>query len=503
MAEEMILGFRVDRDGMSPCPGGASGSAVKDGRIYLCRRYDRPGGVDAEAFEKFAGRRERLNTRLWAVFGDDVRISLPREGGMHGGSWVEFYDCINQGDPVRPWSDGGAALSREELLMLVLDAADTLNHLHSHHIVHGGLTPQCIEPVRDRDGRLHSRLTGLDCAFFEDAVPGMWYADSAAYRSPEQGMGGGTVTAQSDLFSLGLILHEYLADAPPEADCLPPQLQQQVDMGAVVYPWQVLVTPLPDGSFGQLKISANITDPVLTALISDMLHPNASRRPAISEVSRRLRSRTLPIECKTWPGDGITINPDIAGKKVIGLRTCRVERKGQPELRGYEILEADGRRSFWKANGLVRLGIASVVEVVDDPWREDRIRWDEEKMRTMFACVRRGKGPGLYQVTDRAGNTRQCTIAQLKMLRFALPKGRGTSACEPIPLAQGAVSGDVWAEDRGRFRVGPAAAAAQGLMFDGPAELCGIRGYRFSDIHGIAHFINKTNCLLRKLLIPE
>lgn len=480
MAEQTILGFQVDMATLKACPGGSAGGAVRDGRSYRCRFFDRPAGLSQEEFSRFLSGRARLNERLKGIFGEDPRICLPVGAGMQESAWVEFYEDT-------PREEDGA-LSGEDWLKLVLDAAETLNHLHRHRIIHGGLSKTAIEPVRSADGRLSARLTGLEHAFFEMEGPGVFSTGETAYLSPELGARDRPVTIRSDVFSLGLLLHEALTGTLPQPDGTVPGAKE---------PWQVLAM----GKGVQLKISEAIADPVVVALISDMLHPTAARRPGLEEISRRLKTRRLPIESKTWPGDGITINPETAARSIIGLRKHLLEQPGDQKLRGYEVMEPDGRRWFRRASGLVQMGIASVVEATEDPWQADGIEWDAPKLHTLFSCVRRGARPGLYQVTDRAGNSRSCTAAQLKMLRFALEKDKVQQ--EPAPLELSGEQGSLWPEEQGRCRVDFTAAAAQGLMFDGPVELCGIRGYRFTDIHGRTHFVNKTNCLQRGILVPD
>lgn len=480
MAEQTILGFQVDMATLKSCPGGITGGAVRDGRPYRCRFFDIPAGVSREAFSAALASRIRLHERLRGIFGDDPRIRLPVGSGMHESTWVEFYEEAQTEEDI--------ALSGEDWLKLVLETAEILGHLHRHRIIHGGLCKAAVEPARSADGRLRVRLTGLEHAFFEMEGPGIFPGGERAYRSPELGARDRPVTVRTDVFSLGLLLHEALTGALPQPDT-PTQKAME--------PWQVL----PMGTGAQLCISEAIADPVVVALISDMLHPTAARRPDLEEISRRLKTRRLPIESKTWPGDGITINPDTAVRTVIGLRKRLLDQPNGQRLRGYEVMEADGRRRFCSAAGLVRLGVASVVEATEDPWPSDGIEWDAPKLHTMFSCVRRGPKPGLYQVIDRAGSSRSCTAAQMKMLRFALEKG--TMPPEPAPLALSGEQGSLWPEEQGLYRVDFTGAAAQGLMFDGPVLLCGIRGYRFTDIHGRNHFINKTNCLQRGILVPE
>lgn len=504
MAVENIHGYIADPATMTRSGRSMVGFATKNGTQYQFRSYSVPiqcsGGID-----NFGLQKERIYSQLRGIFGMDPHIRLPAECLIHNGRWYVFTEQADGDVYPENRADLVAEMSVPERIALIRETANTLMHLHRHNIVHGTLTCCNIMPVI-REGQLpSSQLTGLEDAFFGDTVPECESCELSHYAAPEQTYASSPVSVKADMFSLGLILHEFLAGCDPVPDFLPPELQHLSDKGGTIHPWQILTAANPDGSRPQLIVSPQIEDPCLIALISDMLHPDPTRRPKAESVSHRLNSRTLPIESKTWPGDGITINPEVARQRVIGLRKYEHFHRESPPEQLYEIIKSDGRRACLTSRQLIHLGIASIVEIVDMPWPGDHFRWDEEKLKTMFVCARRGSKPGLYQMTDRAGSSRQCTADQLKMLRFAVPtRGNSQANVQAVRPTKGVTPDGLWVEDdRLQLYVNPMTAASMGLLFDGPVELCGIRGYQFTDQGGNFRFISRTGCQLLNLLIPK
>ena len=105
-----------------------------------------------------------------------------------------------------------------EFLRLVRQIADGLNCIHNQGVLHLDLKPSNIMIV-EADRRMEAAILDLGLAYSSRARDASPTGDLPAtgtteYTSPEQGRGR-CVDQRSDLYSLGIVLYEILAGAPP------------------------------------------------------------------------------------------------------------------------------------------------------------------------------------------------------------------------------------------------------------------------------------------------
>jgi hypothetical protein len=132
------------------------------------------------------------------------------DAGRLGSSYFVATDYID-GESLRSVIEHAKAQGRLQVplravLTIAAGAATALHHAHERKsgdgapgIVHGNLTPTCV--IISRDGVVK---------LLDFGVPA---GGALAYRSPEQ-IRGEAVDARSDLFSLGVVLHELLTREP-------------------------------------------------------------------------------------------------------------------------------------------------------------------------------------------------------------------------------------------------------------------------------------------------
>jgi serine/threonine-protein kinase PpkA len=112
----------------------------------------------------------------------------------------------------------GPGMTRERALTVVRQIAQALSAIHSHGIVHRDVKPENV--MLRNDGSVALADFGIAKSMLQAESPDMTQTrhgdvvGTPYYMSPEQA-GGRTVTASTDLYSLGVMLFEMLAGQRP------------------------------------------------------------------------------------------------------------------------------------------------------------------------------------------------------------------------------------------------------------------------------------------------
>ncbi|MGK2958053.1 MAG: protein kinase domain-containing protein [Acidimicrobiales bacterium] len=137
---------------------------------------------------------------------------------------VSVYDTCSQdveaivmelieGQTLRQTLDIEKVLSPEIAIDIAIQVAEGLDHAHHQGLVHRDIKPGNI--LLDNHGQ--ALITDFGIAKAEshaDLTEVNQVVGTAKYLSPEQ-VGGGYVDTRSDLYSLGIVLHEMLCGQPP------------------------------------------------------------------------------------------------------------------------------------------------------------------------------------------------------------------------------------------------------------------------------------------------
>jgi eukaryotic-like serine/threonine-protein kinase len=142
-------------------------------------------------------------------------------GEYNGGSYLayEFASGISLRQEC-----AGRAVNPRRAVELAVHISDALAEGHAHGLLHGDIRPETILVTHKGSakvlefgmaawttgGRIRSRASSAPQSLGTDAV------SVVSYMSPEQALGGGT-DARTDIFSLGVVLHEMLAGRHPFA----------------------------------------------------------------------------------------------------------------------------------------------------------------------------------------------------------------------------------------------------------------------------------------------
>jgi serine/threonine-protein kinase len=142
-------------------------------------------------------------------------IPLLNAGETHG---LPYYTMpFVEGESLRARLERDSRMDVSEAIRLVCEIAGALDYAHRRGIVHRDIKP---ENILAHDG--HALVTdfgiarAISRAARKDVLTTAGIAlGTPAYMSPEQGSGDGEIDGRSDIYALGCLLFELLADRPP------------------------------------------------------------------------------------------------------------------------------------------------------------------------------------------------------------------------------------------------------------------------------------------------
>lgn len=163
-------------------------------------------GVDSGRFEREVAILRRLK---------HPGIVAVRDSGVADGCHYFAMDYV-EGDPLDR-AIAGSGLSVEGRLRLFVEICDAVAAAHVRGVIHRDLKPANIRV--DRDGRPHVLDFGLAKLTEGDGAKSMTedgqFLGSLPWASPEQVSGGGDMDVRSDVYSLGVVLHQMLTGEFP------------------------------------------------------------------------------------------------------------------------------------------------------------------------------------------------------------------------------------------------------------------------------------------------
>lgn len=158
-------------------------------------------------------------------------------GGLNHPNLVTIHDVGREGDVAYMAMELLEGTELRELMArgrvplpfaldVMAQAADGLAHAHEHGVVHRDIKPGNIMIVHDRIAKIMdfgiARVRASDVKTQTGAILG-----SPRYMSPEQ-VTGQPADRRSDIFSLGVVLHELAAGEPPFSAPTMTQLMHQI-----------------------------------------------------------------------------------------------------------------------------------------------------------------------------------------------------------------------------------------------------------------------------------
>jgi len=163
--------------------------------------------------------RFRRECELLATLNHPLIAKLFDAGTTDDGRPYVVMDCID-GVPLVEGLERDN-ISERERLRLMISLCETVQHAHLRGVLHGDLKPSNILLVRS-DDRYSVRVIDFGISEYLREDPefdnrGQCGTElgTPAYMSPEQHLGGGRVDLRSDLYSLGIVLHEAVCGSLP------------------------------------------------------------------------------------------------------------------------------------------------------------------------------------------------------------------------------------------------------------------------------------------------
>ncbi len=286
---ETLHGYAFDETQWK-CLGG-NGQCVaarKDSRDFFLKRLNKPKYPESSNFSGEFKKKKAAECETWLKRRKAIAEKLPGTGSGNTIKPVEYfregacyYEVTNMVNITNiPYTDIWKE-SRVDKARLMLTIAASLSDIHKAGIVHGDLDPGNILITRSAAGHLITKLIDFTDAFFENDPPesimskDAWWSPEVAMYSKAHGQEPnpfrGYIGTKTDVFSLGLIFHQYCTRGGnfPKHE-------------GVDYPWQVFMkndTLSPDEGI----------EPEFKELISAMLRQDWEERPGMEDVCKALR----------------------------------------------------------------------------------------------------------------------------------------------------------------------------------------------------------------------
>ncbi len=340
---------------------------------------------------------------------------------------------------VMPFIDGESLQDRldrehqlplDEALRLTTEVAEALALAHERGVVH-----RDIKPANIMLSAGHALVTDFGVAAAVDAAGGEKLTRTGivvgtpAYMSPEQSAGETAIDGRSDVYSLGCVLYEMLAGAPPFAGSTPQALLARHAMDPVPSIRTVRST-VPSGTERViLKAMAKVPADRFTSAAQFAAALKTSETLAAASVGRRRTSARFAAVGGVAAVAFVAVyalshssGPDPPEHFVPGVRRPLTSYQGwemgpswSPDgstIAYSHIVNASGEIA------LLSLGAAEPLILTHHPADNVNPRWSPDGSRIAFVSDR-GRGSDIYLIPATGGPERKLVETHIPILERA------------------------------------------------------------------------------------
>ena len=417
-----------------------------DGKCYFIKKYNTPVApkdngtmgpemmaIKKEKFDSFVDLRVRVNQAIRKLTSAEGNVIIPKEEFVDDIFYCEVSNYIEGTIKGDEYDEVLKKTPVEKKELLLRTAVAALILLHTNKIVHIDIKKDNVLLARKKDGDntiLISKIIDFDHSFFDGEVPSA-LGGTDDYFSPElhlchsvdTGSKEGkelrrklekNISVKTDIFSMGLVCHYYLAVEFPKIVNLTEKLQKRVAKGKKVYCCEAL------NAGCELRVSDKIKDNRYIEIISEMLLKDPDDRPSAEQVLMMMKGSGPVIEDTLWPEHKLQISKEKADKAgIIGVKKYESKKLGK----AYKVLWNDGKLEICDKNRVVELNICIKNEVIfPDPWPDHCIEFNMEKIKANYISGERSTSGEKKCYIFYDSNEHPYTLTRDKMILMNLAR---------------------------------------------------------------------------------
>lgn len=355
MMDEIIEGYCCQGEWKTAANGDYI-FAQKDGREFFLKRFQEPKypeeGLRSDfrdkkikRCEQFSQERRKIIVALQQVSQGNGNIMTPQEFFLNK---PYYYQASLKSTQQEATISQIVKLTEEKRMLLIKTLCMDLMKIHSVKIVHGDLKPENILISRSQNGELICKLIDFDDSYFSQKPPlpadtmgteEYWSPELAEYKVTEDTSLAFNITCQSDIFALGLILHEYCTGKMPDTHG-----------GGNAYEY------VYEG--GILTADKSIKSEKLRSLINSMLLYDPDKRPTSKQIVEQLtgmKKNYYIVDVESTQGGLALVN----GKPFLKVTQEDALKFSAEPSKGY-------RFAYWEYNGIRKEDPVIQIRAVED-----------------------------------------------------------------------------------------------------------------------------------------